>query len=151
MFVTSIDVEEGMTSLRKNKKKKKKVEYQEQDGSGLQRKEAWLDPESFYADSQPAATEPQINASAKGDATPNQNPSYAQAEQTWSGYRKVENWEDLGVGCIVGWQVSIGCIIFCACFVNLFAVHVFPSSSLTRSSFFLHDYRTRSNYPYRRL
>lgn len=146
MFVTSIDVEEGVTSSRKNKKKKKKVdggwgEYQGQDG---QIKEAWLDPESFYADSQPAATELQINAPAKGA---NQNPSYAQAEQTWSGYQKVEKWEDLGVGSIVGWQVSIGCILFCACIDNFFCCSRIPFF-ITYTFIIL---PTCSNYPYHRL
>jgi hypothetical protein len=78
MFVTSIDVEEGM-KVKKRKKNRESAweEYQGQDGNGP------------------------VEEAGEGD------PSYSKMERAWSSYRKIERWEELSVGCVVGWWVSI--------------------------------------------
>jgi hypothetical protein len=115
MFVTSINVEEGIKATKRKKKKSESAwkEYQGQDGNGPEEEEAeegWLDPETFYADSQSAPTKPQINASHPNKLSlkgTDPDLSYSKMERAWSSYRKIERWEELSVGCIVGWWVSI--------------------------------------------
>ncbi|KIM83320.1 hypothetical protein PILCRDRAFT_819569 [Piloderma croceum F 1598] len=110
MFVTSIDVEAGMKDAKRKKKNSKSVweEYQGQNGNGPEEEaeEGWLDPDTFYADSQPAPTNPQINTSHPNKLSvegTDSDPSYSEVERAWSSYRKIERWEELGVGCVVGW------------------------------------------------
>ena len=132
MFVTSVDVEEGMT--RKRKKKNLDVQrqvYQGQDRNELEAEEGWLDPESFYADSQPASMGSQINGSQYKVKEADSDP-YVKAEGAWSSCRKIEQWEDLSVGCVVGWWVSV--VVFCYFAVGMilfFNCPVFRLSALS--------------------
>ena len=109
MFVSRVDVEEG--GARKKKKqnvKQKWTELEEKDGQELEAEQGWMDPESFYADPDLQAMNPtpQNNyhpTNVNGTAL---DPSYATVERKWSSYRKIEGWEMLSVGCVVGWLVS---------------------------------------------
>jgi hypothetical protein len=136
MFVTSVDVEEGMMPPKK-KTKNMERRYQEQDGNEPKAENGWLDPESFYADSQPAAMELQINGSVKRDAKLDPDPLYAKAEQSWSSYRMVKNWEDLDVECVIGWWVSITCLhlvlISLACLLFVCCAHIYLHLHLASS------------------
>jgi len=100
MFVSSVDVEEGMAVSRKKKKNTSREweEYQEQDGKVLEAEEGWLDPESFYADSQPVPRNNEFQSNGI-----DRELSYATTERAWSSYRKVDRWEMLSAGCVVGW------------------------------------------------
>ena len=104
MFVSSVDVEEGMAVSRKKKKNTSREweEYQEQDGKVLEAEEGWLDPESFYADSQPVPRNNEFQSNGI-----DRELSYATTERAWSSYRKVDRWEMLSAGYVVGWWVSV--------------------------------------------
>lgn len=111
MFVTSIDVEEGMKAT-KRKKKISESAWEGYQGHEPEEEveEGWLDPEAFYADSQLAPTKPQTKSSHPNKLSVKEmdsDPSYSKIERGWSSYRKIERWEELSVGCVIGWQVSI--------------------------------------------
>lgn len=113
MFVTSVDVEEGMTVSRKKKKNaNQKWGKCQEGGMSLEAKEEWMDPESFYADPESAKltvpdVEPQPNQLASIAKGIDRDRLYATTEREWSNHPKIDRREMLSIGRIVGWWVSI--------------------------------------------
>ena len=103
LFVTSVDVEEGIRQP-KRKSKKRKTQHPQTKANGhatfqdsykeLAGKEPWQDPETFYADSP-------IVGQAEG--------LYQIYEHTWEDFPRLDSFkmEDVKVGSVVGWYVSI--------------------------------------------
>jgi hypothetical protein len=104
MFISSIDVEERRgyeNRTKESKQKQKHAAYNEEEGQPST--EAWMDPESFYADADDANMMAPNHGSNVGDAL-----SYEAAACAWSTYPKITAPEQLSeVGRVVGWWVSI--------------------------------------------
>ena len=100
LFVTSIDVEEGIRQpKRKNKKGKRKMQHSQRNANDHPMfqnsyKEPAGDPETFYAS-------PPVVGQAEG--------LYQIYEHTWEDFPKLESFkmENVKVGSVVGWHVSI--------------------------------------------
>jgi hypothetical protein len=104
MFVSSVDVEQGNKNGNK-RKQKQEVNYAYGEEGEHMGGDAWMDPESFYADADVDMTP--CNYDTKIPA-PTDTPSYETAERAWSTYVKITTPEELSEeGRVVGWWVSI--------------------------------------------
>lgn len=108
MIVTSVDVEEGLASLKGKKEKKGKGKAQKPQEEHWAQEE-WMDPESFYAepDAHAASAPPAQPPATKQPSTHKSGQiDFAHIEKSWVSYPKFAHVDELQVGCVVGWWVS---------------------------------------------
>ncbi|KZP14108.1 hypothetical protein FIBSPDRAFT_868616 [Athelia psychrophila] len=110
LFVTSIDVEEGLAPPRGRKGKKGKGKMQAPDEQKEWVEEEWMDPESFYADpdvravGQPRVGPVTVPHVPKDAAKTNPGKiDFVKVEKSWASYPKIVDKAALRPGCVVGW------------------------------------------------
>lgn len=130
IFVTSVDVEEGIS--KKNKKDKGKGKGKEPSSMAMSTSiSGKVDPrgkpefdnlprgviaedfgesdpvDTYMKHSDLAAQCPMPGYSMTGTSTADQTPSYEEVERKWDAYKLIEKWEDMKEGFVVGWKVFL--------------------------------------------